>query len=259
MEFDGARADFRLFAATGLWCPAPAPAQPRLDLVGAVGAELVRLVVLHRRVEGAACRRELRVASGRSYGERGASNLRIRARSASTPRTHAPRTSEGRHARRGLPAPGANGLGQLGRASVSCSSPRRGRNCFLDFHPNQRHSVMRRGNATEGRLVRRVGKVYTAARLSRPHMEKQKTRTWQLQVAKNRFSEVVAESAKAPQIVTRHGEEAAVVIGIDAYRALIGKKIPTQSFTRFLLNAPKAPVGLEVARDKSSGRKVEFK
>ncbi len=42
MEFDGARADFRLFAATGLWCPAPGPAQPRLVLVGAVGAELVR-------------------------------------------------------------------------------------------------------------------------------------------------------------------------------------------------------------------------
>jgi len=51
------------------------------------------------------CRRQLRVANGRSCGKRGAGNLRIRARSANTPRTHAPRTSEGRHARRGLPAP----------------------------------------------------------------------------------------------------------------------------------------------------------
>lgn len=91
------------------------------------------------------------------------------------------------------------------------------------------------------------------------HMETQKPRTWQLQVAKNRFSEVVAESAKGPQIVTRRGEEAAVVIGINAYRVLTGKKTSSQSFTQFLLNAPKAPLGLEVARDKSSGRKVEFK
>jgi len=54
-------------------------------------------------------------------------------------------------------------------------------------------------------------------------------------------------------------KKSAVVIGIDAYRALTGKKTSTQSFTQFLLNAPKAPLGLEVDRDKRSGRKVEFK
>ncbi|MDX2051827.1 MAG: type II toxin-antitoxin system Phd/YefM family antitoxin [Polyangiaceae bacterium] len=89
-------------------------------------------------------------------------------------------------------------------------------------------------------------------------MESTKPRTWQLQVAKNRFSELVDEAAKAPQIVTRHGKEAAVVLSIEAYRALTGKKKATRSFTEFLLSAPKLPLGLEVERDKSSGRKVEF-
>ena len=44
---------------------------------------------------------------------------------------------------------------------------------------------------------------------------------WKLEDAKNRFSEVVRRArGEGPQFVTKHGREAAVVLGIDEYRAL---------------------------------------
>jgi prevent-host-death family protein len=44
---------------------------------------------------------------------------------------------------------------------------------------------------------------------------------WQVQEAKQRFSELLrAASADGPQIVTRHGEEIAVVIDIADYHRL---------------------------------------
>ena len=41
---------------------------------------------------------------------------------------------------------------------------------------------------------------------------------WQLQEAKNRFSEVVEEAIQhGPQTVTRHGREAVVIVSYDDY------------------------------------------
>lgn len=46
---------------------------------------------------------------------------------------------------------------------------------------------------------------------------------WQVQEAKQRFSEVLrAVESEGPQIVTRHGEEIAVVMDIQRYRELTG-------------------------------------
>nr|BFE80969.1 hypothetical protein GCM10020093_035700 [Planobispora longispora] len=47
---------------------------------------------------------------------------------------------------------------------------------------------------------------------------------WQVQEAKQRFSEVVRRAvSEGPQVVTRHGEEVAVVIDIAEYRRLKGR------------------------------------
>ncbi|MFB7471229.1 type II toxin-antitoxin system Phd/YefM family antitoxin [Kitasatospora sp. NPDC056184] len=56
---------------------------------------------------------------------------------------------------------------------------------------------------------------------------------WQVQEAKQKFSEVLrlAES-EGPQVVTRHGDEVAVVIDIREYRRLRGQEV---SFEDFLL------------------------
>lgn len=47
--------------------------------------------------------------------------------------------------------------------------------------------------------------------------------SWQLQDAKSRFSELVSRTqAEGPQMVTRHGEEAVVVVSAPEYRRLAG-------------------------------------
>ena len=72
--------------------------------------------------------------------------------------------------------------------------------------------------------------------------------TWQLQEAKSRFSEVVDLSLReGPQLVTRRGEEAVVILAADAYRRLSGH-IPSLMDT--LLNAPRGePLVLERQRE----------
>lgn len=48
--------------------------------------------------------------------------------------------------------------------------------------------------------------------------------TWQVQEAKQRFSEVLrAVERDGPQTITRHGAEVAVVIDINEYRRLAGR------------------------------------
>ena len=56
---------------------------------------------------------------------------------------------------------------------------------------------------------------------------------WQLQDAKNRFSEVVKRARdEGPQTVTVHGQRAAVVVSAQAFDALVK---PRLSFVDFLL------------------------
>ena len=63
---------------------------------------------------------------------------------------------------------------------------------------------------------------------------------WQLQEAKQRFSELVRRTlGEGPQVVTRHGEEVVVVVPAGEYRRAEDKK---PDFEEFLMNAPE---GLE--------------
>jgi prevent-host-death family protein len=56
---------------------------------------------------------------------------------------------------------------------------------------------------------------------------------WQVQEAKQRFSELIrAAHADGPQIVTRHGEEIAVVIDIADYRHLRGAGTDFKDYLR---------------------------
>lgn len=68
---------------------------------------------------------------------------------------------------------------------------------------------------------------------------------WQLQEAKNRFSEVVEEALHAgPQTVTRRGEPVVVVVAIDTWRKLSGQG---PSLKDFLRGAPLE--GLDLSRE----------
>jgi prevent-host-death family protein len=78
---------------------------------------------------------------------------------------------------------------------------------------------------------------------------------WQLQEAKQRFSEIVRQAHDdGPQVVTRHGEEVAVVVSIEEYRRLSGSK---PDFKDFLLSAPDL-AGLEMPRLSERARVVEL-
>jgi prevent-host-death family protein len=59
---------------------------------------------------------------------------------------------------------------------------------------------------------------------------------WQVQEAKQRFSEVLRAAESEPQIVTKHGQEVAVIIDIAEYRRLRGEKM---RFIDYLRAGPK--------------------
>lgn len=79
---------------------------------------------------------------------------------------------------------------------------------------------------------------------------------WQLQDAKNRFSEVVEESVKhGPQVVTRRGVETAVVISYDEYRKML---VGQQKLSEFFGESPLSGVDLDLGRDESLARDVRL-
>lgn len=78
--------------------------------------------------------------------------------------------------------------------------------------------------------------------------------TWQLQMAKQKFSEVVGRALKdGPQIVTRHGEEVVVVLSIAEFKRLVSTK---PDFKKFLLGADLSALPLE--RQRENPRDVEL-
>ena len=78
---------------------------------------------------------------------------------------------------------------------------------------------------------------------------------WQVQEAKQRFSEVVRSArADGPQIVTKHGDEVAVVLDIREYRRLKGG---VRDFKTFLESGPDLDL-LDIRRSKEPARIVEL-
>jgi prevent-host-death family protein len=78
---------------------------------------------------------------------------------------------------------------------------------------------------------------------------------WQLQEAKQKFSELVRRTLEeGPQVVTKHGEEVVVVVPVEEFRRMSGKK-PT--FKEYLLSGPDLSV-LDLERLKELPRDVEL-
>lgn len=70
---------------------------------------------------------------------------------------------------------------------------------------------------------------------------------WQLQEAKNKFSEVVNKAInEGPQEITRRGESAVIVLSIKDYKKLTKKK---GSLVDFFKNSPLADLDLKRAKD----------
>jgi prevent-host-death family protein len=77
---------------------------------------------------------------------------------------------------------------------------------------------------------------------------------WQVQEAKQRFSELVRQARDdGPQVVTKHGQEVAVVVAMEDYRRLTGRT----DFKQVLVSVPDLS-GLDLDRSLEPARSVEL-
>lgn len=84
-------------------------------------------------------------------------------------------------------------------------------------------------------------------------------RTWKLEDAKNRFSEVVRRAVEhEPQLVTRNGRDVVVVVSVEDYERLVAPR----SLVRFLRESPLAEAygkgELDLSRERDYGRDVDL-
>jgi prevent-host-death family protein len=82
--------------------------------------------------------------------------------------------------------------------------------------------------------------------------------SWQLQEAKQKFSELVRRTLEeGPQVVTRHGEEVVVVVPVEEFRRMSGDGEKKMDFKEFLMSGPDLSV-LDLERPKELPRDVEL-
>lgn len=75
---------------------------------------------------------------------------------------------------------------------------------------------------------------------------------WQLQEAKNKFSEVVSEALlNGPQVITRHGVETVVVVSYTEFRKT---RLSAQKLSQFFAESPLAGLDIDLTRDMSLPR-----
>lgn len=79
---------------------------------------------------------------------------------------------------------------------------------------------------------------------------------WQLQDAKNKFSSLVQKAQhNGPQVVTKHGKDAVVVLSVEEYKKLIK---PQKSLVSFLQSSPLATEEVDLERKKDLPRDIEL-
>lgn len=79
---------------------------------------------------------------------------------------------------------------------------------------------------------------------------------WQLQEAKARLSQLVKNCHQSgPQGISVRGVEEAVVLAIEDYKKLIGKK---ETFLEFMNKSPLKGLSLKLKRDSTKPRKIDL-
>ena len=79
---------------------------------------------------------------------------------------------------------------------------------------------------------------------------------WQLQEAKNKFSQLVETAQqKGPQIVTKHGKKAVVVLSINEYKRLTK---PKTTLVDFFKHSPLADEQIDLSRNKDFSRDFDL-
>lgn len=76
---------------------------------------------------------------------------------------------------------------------------------------------------------------------------------WQLQEAKNKFSQVINDALRyGPQVITKHGVETAVLLSYADYQEITAGR---QKLSDFFRNSPLTGVEIDLTRDTSSIRR----
>jgi len=80
---------------------------------------------------------------------------------------------------------------------------------------------------------------------------------WQLQNAKNRFSEVVNRAMNGrAQLVTKNGKPAVYVVSADEYERI--QTTAVKPLKELLLSRPHKDIELEIDRQNDAGRDIEL-
>ena len=90
-------------------------------------------------------------------------------------------------------------------------------------------------------------------------LPKRVVRSWQLQTAKARLSELVRLAIdEGPQLITRQGRGEVVVMPVEQFERLIARTRQPTSLVTFFAQSPLAGLELNLDRDKDTGRPIDF-
>ncbi|HTB15925.1 MAG TPA: type II toxin-antitoxin system Phd/YefM family antitoxin [Bryobacteraceae bacterium] len=83
--------------------------------------------------------------------------------------------------------------------------------------------------------------------------------SWQVQTAKARFSELFRRArTEGPQLITKQGKEAVVMIPVEQFEQLTGRARQPKSLVQFFRESPLVGVKIDLTRDKDIGRDIDL-
>ena len=83
-----------------------------------------------------------------------------------------------------------------------------------------------------------------------------KNNTWQLQDAKSKFSQLVENAMLSnPQFVTKHGNNAVVILSFEDYKKITK---PKTDLVAFLRGSPLKEIELDISRNGELPRDIEL-
>jgi len=83
-----------------------------------------------------------------------------------------------------------------------------------------------------------------------------KNNTWQLQDAKSKFSQLVENAmSHNPQFVTKHGNNAVVILSFEDYKKITK---PKRDLVAFLRDSPLKEIELDISRNGELPRDIEL-
>lgn len=88
------------------------------------------------------------------------------------------------------------------------------------------------------------------------HLRPSKQKTWQLQEAKARFSELINEVLdEGYQTITKNGKPVVVMVSLQEFQKM---KKPKKTLGEFFQESPFSKFNLDIIRDKNSGREADL-